>query len=406
MNKHALLALALASLGATTLSAQAADVQVMTQNQYVGTEIIGLVTNPDLNAAIVYALETRAASLPAERVTALASLVKSRMPALVGMQEVWDFGCVDANPADSFGCEHPAIAGAFVQQLAATEQALSGKFQRAARVHNINLTLPVVYHGEFMWVSVLDQDVIFVRDDVPWQLIPFKQNGCPRPSPTSEGCNYSMVASATINVGGNPVPVNFERGYVGVFATVDGVTYPFVNTHLETRLESSGTFGRIYQSGQAAELLATVGPLAKSGFNPIVVGDFNSDPRDVPFTLPPQLIGQLLQAGVPQAVIPYLGVPAYHLLTGAGFTNAWTLRPGTAKGQGAPVVGLSCCQNEYLDNHRSAFYERIDHIWSFAKPTKVRDARVLGESIADKTPPQGLGVWPSDHASVAATLQF
>jgi hypothetical protein len=36
----------------------------------------------------------------------------------------------------------------------------------------------------------------------------------------------------------------------------------------------------------------------------------------------------------------------------------------------------------------------------------VQDARLLGESISDKTMPRVIGVWPSDHASVAAKLTF
>ncbi len=51
-------------------------------------------------------------------------------------------------------------------------------------------------------------------------------------------------------------------------------------------------------------------------------------------------------------------------------------------------------------------YERVDLIWSFTKPTKVQDARLLGESVSDKTKPIRFGVWPSDHASVAAKLTF
>jgi hypothetical protein len=67
---------------------------------------------------------------------------------------------------------------------------------------------------------------------------------------------------------------------------------------------------------------------------------------------------------------------------------------------------MSCCQDEDLGNHKSKLYERVDLIWSFAPPGKVLDARLLGEAVADKTWPPGLGVWPSDHASVAATLRF
>ena len=51
-------------------------------------------------------------------------------------------------------------------------------------------------------------------------------------------------------------------------------------------------------------------------------------------------------------------------------------------------------------------YERVDLIWSLSKPTKVQDARLLGESVSNKTQPIRFGVWPSDHASVAARLFF
>jgi hypothetical protein len=36
----------------------------------------------------------------------------------------------------------------------------------------------------------------------------------------------------------------------------------------------------------------------------------------------------------------------------------------------------------------------------------VQDARLLGEAVGDKTTPKGSGLWPSDHASVAARIQY
>jgi hypothetical protein len=190
------------------------------------------------------------------------------------------------------------------------------------------------------------------------------------------------------------VPIRFERGFVGIDAMVGGKPYRFVTTHLETRLESMGPEARGYQSAQAYELANTVGVMMT--FNPfgrtLMVGDFNSDPRDPVYPVPP-----------PNA---YLGVPPYMQLAGLGFTDSWTLRPATATGKGAPLVGFSCCQDEDLLNHKSALYERVDLIWSIPKPAKVMDARLLGEVVADKTPPKGAGLWPSDHASVGAILEF
>jgi hypothetical protein len=400
-----LLALTLVSLGSVALSANAAEVQVMTQNQYIGTDILELVGTDDFNAAVIDALEVRAASLPAERVTALARLIARRMPALVGLEEAYAFACIDDDPTDALGCQDPSIAGAFTDQLAGTLAALGGQYRAAASVHNLDLTVPVFFRQKLLYVSVLDRDVVLARQDVPTSVIPFKDY-CQRPSLTSAGCNYGFVASTTLTVAGQTVPVNIERGYVGVMALVDGHAYPFVVTHLETRLEGQGALGRIYQSGQAAELAAMLQGLVAQGGKPLVVGDFNSDPRDLPFTLPQDVIEQLLALGVPPALVPYLGVPPYMQLAGSGFTDVWTLRPGVGKGKGAPLAGMSCCQDEDLGNHKSKLYERVDLIWSFAPPGKVLDARLLGEAVADKTWPPGLGVWPSDHASVAATLRF
>lgn len=406
-----------ASLLGAAGSATAADFEVMTQNQYVGTELIGLVSEPDFNAAVVAALQTRAASLPAERAAALAALIAKRSPAVAGLQEVYRFTCYEQIPVpgDGKGCDDQSIAGAFTDQLDDTLAALGGRYVAAAQVVNLNLPvdlglpppldqlpgIPVVLpDGTVILLGVVDRDVIIARSDVAYQPIDFTQlqafvpEICTRPS--ADGCKYQNYASADLTL---PVPfppgfitrtVRFERGFVGVDALVNGMPYRFVNTHLETRLESFGPLGRYYQTAQATELhgtlqvLEAVSPQART----VVVGDFNSDPRDV-------------------EEIPGL-VPPYQIFAGesGGYTDVWTLRPGTATGQGAPLVGLSCCQDEDLGNHRSALYERVDLIFALTAPRKALQVRLLGESVADKTWPPGHGVWPSDHASVAARLRY
>ena len=130
-----------ASLLGVAGSAAAADFEVMTQNQYVGTELIGLVSEPDFNAAVVAALQTRAASLPAERAAALAALIAKRSPAVAGLQEVYRFTCYEQIPVpgDGKGCDDQSIAGAFTDQLDDTLAALGGRYVAAAQVVNLNL---------------------------------------------------------------------------------------------------------------------------------------------------------------------------------------------------------------------------------------------------------------------------
>jgi hypothetical protein len=68
------------------------------------------------------------------------------------------------------------------------------------------------------------------------------------------------------------------------------------------------------------------------------------------------------------------------------------------------VQGASCCQLNDLSNHLSDLDRRIDVIFSATEPRKVKGARVLGDRVSDKTPAYGL--WPSDHGSVVAELEF
>ena len=417
MTRHPLLALALAGLGLSAFSVQAApaNIEVMNQNQYLGFDLLNIAGGPGFDQSVIDGLKMRAASLPHERTVAMAKLISSRMPALVALEEAYEFTCYPtAEP--NVGCNDPEIAGAFTDQLVDTLAALGGKYYRAAEVINFDLPrsipqlaglpgIPVNYKDQQIFIGVLDRDVILARKDVATAPLPFKAF-CARPSEFSEGCNYAFVAEKELAILGTTVVLKVERGFVGVAAMVGGQPYKFIATHLETRLDSESPYGRIYQSGQSAELLTYLQGIASMPGRMLVAGDFNSDPRDQPFTLPQPLIDQLLAAGVPSALIPYLGIPPYMQMAGTGFTDVWTLRPGATTGKGAPLVGFSCCQDADLANQKSILHERVDLIWSLTKPTKVQDARLLGESISDKTKPIRFGVWPSDHASVAAKLTF
>ena len=75
------------------------------------------------------------------------------------------------------------------------------------------------------------------------------------------------------------------------------------------------------------------------------------------------------------------------------------LRPGK-------LPGYICCQAPDLLNRQSALFQRIDMLFSFEYPTKVRHAEVLGATVSAKTPPPGHGLWPSDHGALIAELQF
>ena len=130
------------------------------------------------------------------------------------------------------------------------------------------------------------------------------------------------------------------------------------------------------QAVQAFELVGVLNRLNEEypSMPIIVTGDFNSDPND----------DHTVAFGTP-----------YKQLTDAGYLDLWALRPGSPK-------GFTCCQDDGLLNTESALYERVDLIFSSDEPKSVK-VNVVGDNSSDMTPS---GLWPSDHAGVAARMQF
>jgi hypothetical protein len=383
----ALFIASLATAGLAVVSAAgAADIEVMTQNQYLGADIAPLVesglTAEEFFARVATALQQVAANKPQERFAALAAEISGRQPHLVGLQEVFAFECTPITPVN--GCLVPFIAAATNDHLQGTLDALDGQYRVVGEVRNLDASLPLFLAPDVgVLIGVVDRDVILARWDVPALPLPLP---CPRPS--ADGCNFVAVA---------PVPalgINVERGYVAAQAMVGGRPYLFLNTHLETREPVS-----FFQAAQASELVEVIAGLKQAGPPVLLVGDFNSSPNDPVFVpngpdAPPP--PEFLDDGSGN----WIAVPnPYFQLTAAMMRDVWLDRPGN-------VAGLSCCQAADLSNHQPQLYERIDLIWSSELPWKVKQARVEGDTVNAKTRPPGRGLWPSDHGAVAATLQF
>lgn len=264
----------------------AAEIGVMTQNQYLGadlTPVISATTPAEFNGAVVDALKQVAANNTTARIAAQAALIAKQNPALAGLQEVYAFGCADIYHTGA--CDDPAIKDAFQDHLTLTLSALGGAYQAAATVINFNVpAIPFDLYGSGVpaFLSVIDRDVILRRNDV-----------------------------------------------------------------------------------------AATTPPSRSL---VVMGGINSSPQDPP------------------------GAP-YRQFIQSGFADTWALRPGN-------LPGHTCCQFEDLTNQQSTLTQRIDMIFLMESPAKIKDIRVVGDTVASKTPPPGLGRWPSDHGSVTARMLF
>ncbi len=357
---------------------QAADITVMTQNQYLGADLTPLLSAPSpamFNALAVATLQQVATGRPADRIQALAAEITEVAPDLVGLQEVVEFHCEDlATPAPGQGCDEPSIRGAFGDHLTATLEALNNRYSQVAIVQNFKLLdVPLSIDGSPIQVGVIDRDVILRRSDVEAAAVDLSPY-CSKPS--EQGCNYSTVLQVP-----NPLDptqlLNVERGFVAVDATVEGKAYRFVATHLEEK--HPGTAAAPVQAAQAGELIQLLQATTPAGRSLLVVGDTNSSPLD------PLIFGSI--------PTPYMQ------FVEAGYTDAWLRRPGE-------VSGLTCCQPADLSNHNSVLYERVDMLFPLEAPVGVKQARVEGATVSDKTPPPGRGLWPSDHGAVSAKLQF
>jgi len=377
-------------LCATSLS-MAAEIDVMTQNQYLGADLTPVFDAATavpfdpiaFNAAVILTLQKVAATRPAARAWALADEIQQRHPDVVGLQEAYKFECMPLSTPQPAGenCDHPALKRAFTDHLADTLAALRGRYTLAGKVTQMNIALPngipfTTDGVNYAMLGLADRDAILVRRGIP--ALPVTVPGC---RVSDQGCNYSngTFGPPTLTLGGLTIAI--ERGYLAVDVTVRKKDYRIFNTHLEQRLLApSQPATRLLQVLQAQELLgASTMPVDRKV---IVVGDFNSDPRDT-ITAP--------------AVVP----TPYQIFTGlGGFTDAWmTSRPSDE--------GFTCCQAESLTNRKSRLYERIDMIFSLTPPRHVREVRLLGNKIDDKIGSPGHGSrWPSDHAAVAAELAF
>ena len=115
--------------------------------------------------------------------------------------------------------------------------------------------------------------------------------------------------------------------------------------------------------------------------------------------MPVIVVGDLNSAADGSTTPTYARFVAPVTAGGAGMDDAWSIaRPG------AP--GLSSSQAEDLRNFPSQLYQRIDYLLVRAGDAfelRVRSAETTGDTPAAF---ERIGLWPSDHAGVVATLRL
>ena len=321
---------------------------VMTYNVYVGADMLPLlgITNLLEVPGAVAGLydETIASDFPG-RAAGIANTVKAHQPHIIGLQEISLIRM--QSPGDRLTGGEPAeeVVLDFLEILMDALQAAGLNYRVAAKVQNFDIEMPMSAAGsltEYDDVRLTDYDVILARDDVTVS----------RPTQM----NYTAMLSV------EELFISVARGYVAVDATVTGVTYRIINTHLEA-LEESSTMATV-RVAQTEELVAS---LQNETLPIILLGDFNTAAPDG---------------------------AAYKVLLDAGYNDVWQID--------SEGTGNTCCQAPLLQNETSELYVRIDQI--FVRNLELQSP-VLTETIGDKSEDRlSSGLWPSDHAGVVASL--
>lgn len=331
------------------------EVTVMSRNLDQGADLNPVVSalatgNPQVFVPAVSQMwaKVRATDFP-QRAEALADEVLHARPVLVGLQEValWRTGPAQ-DPAPATRVEYD-----FLQTLLG-ELAERG-LHYAVATTNINweAEVPAITHrGILEDLRLTDRDAILVRTDLPAPLFQVSN---------AQTGDFSNNLAVPLPSG----PFIVQRGWTAVDAVVGGKAFRFVNTHLEP--ESTNPLVNSIQVAQARELLA--GPGATS-LPTIFVGDFNSRADGT-------------------------GTATYGVLTGDGFTDAWSV---THPGEPGNTYGHA----ENLLNETVNLDRRLDLVL-FRGDAAALGMDVVGEDLNDRLPS---GLWPSDHAGVVASLRI
>ena len=319
------------------------EVTVMTRNMFLGTDlkpIFNATSQPALFAAVAAGwAQVQANDIPT-RAKAMAREIAADKPELVGLQEAMLFQT--DTPPDGPATPAETTAYDFVGLLVAELADRGLEYEPVSVYAGTDAELPSGVPPT-MDVRLRDRVVVLVRRDGHGK----------HELETSNPQSGRYAAALTVPTAAGPLPL--PRGWASVDVTMDGRSFRFVTTHLEA-------FSSQIRNPQATQLVA--GPTATT-MPVVLVGDFNSGPGT--------------------------DTGAYGILTGGGFTDAWSSSDG-----------LTCCHAVDLSNPDPTLTKRVDLVLTKGG-FETRKIEVVGEEPHDRT---RSGLWPSDHAGVVAKLRL
>ncbi len=351
---HLLLCLSLLSwiamqAGAQSLSKGKGDLRLMTYNANEGTdykEVQAAKTLQQFLFAVGQTITQVRATDPTTRMKYLAKQIIASSADLVSLQELDQWSTGPYNPVANL-CGPLTVEFDMLPTLMneLTNQGAHYEIAKKATNWEVGPAPGLILPQTFLCVKVVDTIAILYRTDLPTKL----------QWTNPQGSIFDTVLTFPSAVG----PIPFNRGWISIDASFNGREFRFIGTHLESEDAD-------IRRAQGEEI--RLGP-ANTSLPVIIAMDANS--RAFP---------------LPQGT-------TYLDFMSAGFRDIWAeTMPGDP--------GLTCCQAQLDNNVESQLYERIDLLLTFGNVEGQR-AMLFGADQASKTP---TGLWPSDHAGVAAQV--
>ncbi len=396
-------AVAPAAAAPRTVTAEDSDttVIVMARNLYLGADVgVALNLLPDMPAAAQFMWEQVAATDFDARVGLLAQEAATARPDVIGLQEATIWSCRPKPwsapvPVFDFTEQFLAATGAAGVQYVVAEH-------DGARAENPGYSIPAMpflttvrdpatfqplFGTDTAACGFVIGDALLVRADLADHVLAVG---------TGEYEDRYAVA---------PVVFTIDRGYAWADLAIAGTTVRAVTTHLESLWDPDSDVPAAQQARQlVADLASTTVPT-------IVVGDFNSDPRD------PRVASAANPGGQPKASAFCPAQPdpvspdtadatcsAYWTMVDAGFLDSGpdALEPANRTwGAEADLAGPNPdrLRVSLAQGNDAGFTDRLDYVFVRHGATPVR-AEVFGNAWPDSD-----DVWPCDAPGQVRTTE-
>jgi len=363
--------------------AEIPSVTVMSRNIYLGADVgRALELIPNLPAAAQYMWDQVKQTDFSKRAKILATEIKQSSPDVIGLQEATIWYC------KKYPWSKKVEVFNFTEQLL---DALDGRYELASK-DGIRALNPGFSINPIPFLTKVNDEQTFKEVFGSSSAACGFETGDALLVKKSDNLEVIEVGNSEYEASYSIVPtiMTIYRGYSWADIKVKGVPTRFVTTHLESLWDDNKV------PNSAKQAMQLVNDLSNTKMPVIVMGDFNSDPRDPRSKDQPNPGEQPIQSQACQANA--ITCNAYLIMSQAGYKDAgpdsldpknytWGMNALLTGADTKRLVAAKSMGNEY------GFTDRLDYIFS-----KNGTESVASEIIGTQ------GEYGSDHAGVVATI--